>query len=78
MIILSVDLLERVRAAETVSRFADIAKASVNGPRREQLLRGAGVEWVAIQTKDEGLHLVLEGKRTSRAPFPDNRHLQHT
>ena len=62
-------LLERVRAAETVSRFADIAKASVNGPRREQLLRGAGVEWVAIQTKDEGLHLVLEGKRTSRAPY---------
>ncbi len=62
-------LLERVRAAETVSRFADIAKTSVNGPQREQLLRGAGVEWVAVQTKDLGLSLVLEGKRTSQAPY---------
>ncbi|HEX5264758.1 MAG TPA: sensor histidine kinase, partial [Phenylobacterium sp.] len=48
-------LLERVRAAETVSRFADIAPTGVNDPQREQLLRGAGVEWVAIQTRDEGL-----------------------
>ena len=63
-------LLERVRAAETVSRFADIARTSVNGPQREQLLRGAGVEWVAIQTKDEGLHLVLEGKQTSQTQTP--------
>jgi signal transduction histidine kinase len=62
-------LLERVRAAETVSRFADIARASVNGPQREQLLRGAGVEWVAIQTKDEGLHLVLQGARRSQTPY---------
>jgi len=62
-------LLERVRAAETVSRVADIARTSVNGPQREQLLRGAGVEWVAIQTKDEGLHLVLQGKRTSQTPY---------
>src|ERR1700733_6512718 len=62
-------LLERVRGAETVSRFADIAKGSVNGPQREQLLRGAGVEWVAIQTSDEGLHLVLQGKRTSQTPY---------
>jgi signal transduction histidine kinase len=62
-------LLERVRGAETVSRFADIAKSSVNGPQREQLLRGAGVEWVAVQTKDEGLHLVLQGKRTSQTPY---------
>src|SRR5436190_12540262 len=45
-------LLERVRAAETVSRFADIAPTGVNDPQREQLLRGAGVEWVAIQTRD--------------------------
>ena len=62
-------LLERVRAAETVSRVADIARTGVNGPQREQLLRGAGVEWVAIQTKDEGLHLVLQGKRTSQTPY---------
>jgi signal transduction histidine kinase len=62
-------LLERVRGAETVSRFADIAKSSVNGPQREQLLRGAGVEWVAVQTKDEGLHLVLQGKRSSQTPY---------
>src|SRR5437763_12145176 len=62
-------LLERVRAAETVARFADIARASVNGPQREQLLRGAGVEWVAIQTKDEGLHLVLQGQRSSQTPY---------
>jgi signal transduction histidine kinase len=62
-------LLERVRAAETISRFADIARSSVNGPQREQLLRGAGVEWVAIQTKDEGLHLVLQGKRTPQTPY---------
>jgi signal transduction histidine kinase len=62
-------LLERVRAAETVSRFADIVRTSVNGPQREQLLRGAGVEWVAIQTKDEGLHLVLQGQRHSQTPY---------
>jgi signal transduction histidine kinase len=62
-------LLERVRAAETVSRFADIARTSVNGPQREQLLRGAGVEWVAIQTKDEGMSLVLEGKRSPQTPY---------
>ncbi len=62
-------LLERVRGAETVSRFADIAKSSVGGPQREQLLRGAGVEWVAVQTKDEGLHLVLQGKRSSQTPY---------
>lgn len=62
-------LLERVRAAETVSRFADIVRTGVNGPQREQLLRGAGVEWVAIQTKDEGLHLVLQGQRTSQTPY---------
>lgn len=62
-------LLERVRAAETVSRFADIAPGSVTGPRREQLMRGAGVEWVAVQTKDEGLHLVLQGRRSSQTPY---------
>jgi signal transduction histidine kinase len=62
-------LLERVRGAETVSRFADIAQSSVNGPQREQLLRGAGVEWVAVQTKDEGLHLVLQGKRRPETPY---------
>jgi len=62
-------LLERVRAAETVYRFADIARASVSGPQREQLLRGAGVEWVAIQTKDEGMSLPLQGRRTSQTPY---------
>jgi signal transduction histidine kinase len=62
-------LLERVRAAETVSRFADIAPTGVNDSQREQLLRGAGVERVAIQTPDEGLHLVLQGKRSSRTPY---------
>jgi signal transduction histidine kinase len=62
-------LLERVRGAETVSRFADIANSNVNGPQREQLLRGAGVEWVAVQTKDEGLHLVLQGKRSPQTPY---------
>jgi signal transduction histidine kinase len=68
-------LLERVRAAETVSRVSDIAPAGVNAAQRELLLRGAGVEWVAIQTKDVGLSLVLQGRRTSQAPyFVDLRH----
>ena len=62
-------LLERVRAAETVYQFADIVRSSVNTPKREQLLRGAGVEWVAVQTRDLGLSLVLQGKRTPRAPY---------
>jgi signal transduction histidine kinase len=62
-------LLERVRAAETVYQFADIVRSSVSTPKREQLLRGAGVEWVAVQTKDLGLSLVLQGKRTSRTPY---------
>lgn len=62
-------LLERVRAAETVYLFADIVRSSVDAPKREQLLRGAGVEWVAVQTKDLGLSLVLQGKRTPQTPY---------
>src|SRR5678815_5451758 len=62
-------LLERVRAAETIYQFADIVRSSVNAQKREQLLRGAGVEWVAVQTKDLGLSLVLQGKRTSQIPY---------
>src|SRR3954471_5210782 len=62
-------LLERVRAAETVYQFADIVRSSVNAAKREQRLRGAGVEWVAVQTQDVGLSLVLQGKRTSHAPY---------
>ena len=62
-------LLERVRAAETVYLFADIVRSSVDAPKREQLLRGAGVEWVAVQTKDLGLSLVLQGERTPQTPY---------
>jgi len=62
-------LLERVRAAETVSRFSDIAPEGVSAGQREQLLKGAGVEWVAVQTKELGLSLVLQGRRTPQTPY---------
>ena len=62
-------LLERVRAAETVSHFTDIAPQGVSPQLREQLLRGAGVQWVAVKDKDLGLRLVLQGRRSPQTPY---------
>ena len=62
-------LLDRVRAAETIARISDIAPDRIDVVRREQLLKGAGVEGVAISTADVGLRLVLQGERPVRAPY---------
>ncbi|MCR5877562.1 sensor histidine kinase [Phenylobacterium sp. J367] len=62
-------LLDRVRAAETISRISDIAPERMTLRQREQLLQGAGVEWVAISTEDVGLRLVLQGARRPERPY---------
>jgi signal transduction histidine kinase len=62
-------LLDRVRAAETISRISDIAPERISLEQREQLLKGAGVEWVAISTPDLGLRLVLQGRATPKRPY---------
>ncbi|MET0272959.1 MAG: HAMP domain-containing sensor histidine kinase [Phenylobacterium sp.] len=62
-------LLDRVRAAETISRISDIAPERLSLLQREQLLKGAGVEWVAISTPDVGLRLVLQGRRAPQRPY---------
>ncbi|WP_395670792.1 sensor histidine kinase [Phenylobacterium sp.] len=62
-------LLDRVRAAETVSRISDIAPERMTLDQREQLLQGAGVEWVAISTPDVGLRLVLQGRQRPQRPY---------
>ncbi|WP_374469859.1 sensor histidine kinase [Phenylobacterium sp.] len=62
-------LLDRVRAAETISRISDIAPERMTLRQREQLLQGAGVEWVAISTEDVGLRLVLQGERRPQRPY---------
>jgi signal transduction histidine kinase len=62
-------LLDRVRAAETISRISDIAPERMTLRQREQLLQGAGVEWVAISTPDVGLRLVLQGARRPERPY---------
>ncbi|WP_334163305.1 sensor histidine kinase [Phenylobacterium sp.] len=62
-------LLDRVRAAETISRISDIAPERMDLEQREQLLQGAGVEWVAISTPDVGLRLVLQGRKRPQRPY---------
>jgi signal transduction histidine kinase len=62
-------LLDRVRAAETISRISDIAPERIDLTQREQLLKGAGVEWVAISTPDLGLRLVLQGRTRPERPY---------
>jgi signal transduction histidine kinase len=62
-------LLDRVRAAETISRISDIAPERMDLTQREQLLTGAGVEWVAISTPDLGLRLVLQGRNRPERPY---------
>jgi signal transduction histidine kinase len=62
-------LLDRIRAAELASLTADLAPNRVVSQQvRDQLLRGAGVTNIAIQT-DGVRRLVLEGKRMPRAPY---------
>lgn len=62
-------LLDRVRAAETIARISDIAPDRIDVVRREQLLKGAGVEGVAISTEDVGLRLVLQSEVRPRRPY---------
>ncbi len=62
-------LLDRIRAAELASITADLAPDRVVSQQvRDQLLRGAGVTNIAIQT-DGVRRLVLEGKRLDRTPY---------
>ena len=62
-------LLDRIRAAELASLSADLApNRMVSQQIRDQLLRGAGVTNIAIQT-DGVRRLVLEGKRMPRTPY---------
>ena len=62
-------LLDRIRAAELASLTADVAPNQVVSQQvREQLLRGAGVTNIAIQT-DGVRRLVLEGKRLPTTPY---------
>ena len=62
-------LLDRVRAAETIARISDIAPDRIDVVRREELLKGAGIEGVAISTKDVGLRLVLQSQAAPRRPY---------
>jgi signal transduction histidine kinase len=62
-------LLDRVRAAETIARISDIAPDRIDVVRREQLLKGAGIEGVAISTKDVGLRLVLQSQTAPKRPY---------
>jgi signal transduction histidine kinase len=62
-------LLDRVRAAELASLTADLAPNQVVSQRvRDQLLHGAGVTNIAIQT-DGMRRLVLPGGKMPRAPY---------
>jgi signal transduction histidine kinase len=62
-------LLDRVRAAELASLTADLAPNQVVSQQvREQILNGAGVTNIAIQT-DGMRRLVLPGGRMPRAPY---------
>jgi len=62
-------LLERVRAAELASLATEVAPDRVVSEKlASQLLEGAGVEWVAIQS-DGMRRLVLRGPRLARAPY---------
>jgi signal transduction histidine kinase len=62
-------LLDRVRAAELASLAPDVAPDRVVTEQLSaQLLRGAGVEWVAIQT-DGMRRLVLRGPTPPRTPY---------
>lgn len=62
-------LLDRVRAAELASLAAEVAPDRVVSDQlSSQLLAGAGVEWVAIQT-DGMRRLVLRGPNLARAPY---------
>lgn len=62
-------LLDRVRAAELASLSTEVAPdRGVNQQLSDQLLKGAGVETIAIQA--DGLRrLVLQGPRRARAPY---------
>src|SRR5690606_16654020 len=62
-------LLDRVRAAELASLATEVAPDRVVSEQlSSQLLEGAGVEWVAIQS--EGMRrLVLRGPRMTRTPY---------
>jgi signal transduction histidine kinase len=62
-------LLDRIRAAELASLTADVAPDKVVSQQvRDQLLRGAGVTHIAIQT-DGMRRLVLQGSRMPRTPY---------
>ena len=62
-------LLDRVRAAELATLATEVAPDRVVTTKLSaQLLEGAGVQWVAIQT--EGMRrLVLRGPSLARAPY---------
>ncbi|MFN3521857.1 MAG: sensor histidine kinase [Phenylobacterium sp.] len=62
-------LLDRVRAAELASLATEVAPDRVVSDQiSEQLLEGAGVQWVAIQS--EGMRrLVLRGPELTRTPY---------
>ena len=62
-------LLDRVRAAELASLSTEVAPdRGVTRQLSDQLLRGAGVETIAIQA--DGLRrLVLQGPRLAKAPY---------
>jgi signal transduction histidine kinase len=62
-------LLDRVRAAELASLATEVAPDRVVSDQiAEQLLEGAGVQWVAIQ--DNGMRrLVLRGPSLTRTPY---------
>ncbi|MEO8114070.1 MAG: HAMP domain-containing sensor histidine kinase [Phenylobacterium sp.] len=62
-------LLDRVRAAELASLAPEVAPDRVVSEQLSaQLLEGAGVQWVAIQT-DGMRRLVLRGPSLARAPY---------
>ena len=61
----------RKLACAQVSPISSRSSVKVSDQKREQLLRGAGVEWVAVQTEGPGLEFgARQGKRTSQqAPY---------
>jgi signal transduction histidine kinase len=62
-------LLDRVRAAELASLAPEVAPDRVVSEQlAAQLLEGAGVQWVAIQT-DGMRRLVLRGRKMTRTPY---------
>ncbi|MCC7265706.1 MAG: HAMP domain-containing histidine kinase [Caulobacteraceae bacterium] len=62
-------LLDRVRSAELATLVTDAApEGYLDEARSRELLRGAGVAWVAIE--DDGIRrLVLQGPRLDRTPY---------